>query len=411
MKRRNRGRGGGHPKSKPIHVGIEANWQTQVKKFDQMELQPELLEGISSCGFEDPYKIQALSFIPIHEGHNVIAQASSGSGKTTGFCIGILSRINVSEQTTQALILSPIRELVIQTFDFIKEVSAKMNNLKVSYFIGGDPIENNAKEADLHPHIVVATPGRALDLLKKNLLHFEHLKICCLDEADKLLDQSFIKQTQSILSYLNPEIQLLLFSVTDIYGIVQHFVKDPIKIVVNEDYFTLDGIKQFFVDVNESQNKLPTLIDLLRNINLNININKAIIFANKDNTTKFLQDQLESKQFLVSSYHTGLTMNERKDVLEKFRLESSLILIASDFLTDIIDVQREGITFIFNFELPDSSKKYLHRIGKSARYGCKSFVINIIDNTERKQLKAFQREFSTTIEQLPTIEQLLNDNF
>ena len=197
-----------------INAEIESNWDQHINDFDEMGLEPDLVHGIFSYGFKVPSEIQSLAIQPIHEGRNLIAHAQSGTGKTGAFGIGILSRINVNEHSTQALVLAPTRELAIQIYDFIKEISNKMKKLTISCFIGGDSSGQNQKEASSLPHIVIASPGRALDLIEKSYLRVDKLSICCFDEADELLDEGFLEQIKSILQYLSPEIQILLFSST-----------------------------------------------------------------------------------------------------------------------------------------------------------------------------------------------------
>jgi len=411
--RQRRGRGG-HKKPRqpqqieePINVDLEANYHTEVKNFDDMKLDPALVHGIYSYGFKNPSEIQSLAIVPVHEGRNVIAQAQSGTGKTGAFGIGILSRIDVNLPITQALVLSPTRELTIQIYQFIKDISVKMKGIKISCLIGGDRVGDSIKEVESHPHIIVASPGRALDLIQKSIINCKDLTMLCMDEADELLGEGFLEQTSNILQYLPPTIQILLFSATfppHIYNLTLDFVKDPIKILVKAEKLTLEGISQYYVDVGESKHKMATLIDIYSRMR----ISKAVLFANSREAVEYIEQQLKSLNFPVAQTHGGLPMDRRKEIMKDFRVGETRVLIATDLIARGIDVQQ--VTLVINFEMPESSEQYLHRIGRSGRYGRKGIAINIIDKTERRKLKEVETIYSTKIEELPeNINELLDE--
>ncbi|OHT02781.1 ATP-dependent RNA helicase eIF4A [Tritrichomonas foetus] len=392
--RRNRNQG----ERRAPNPEFEPNWDERIEDFEQMELNAELVHGIFSYGFKYPSDIQTLAIHPIVQRRDIIAQAQSGSGKTGAFGIGILNNLDLSVVSTQALILSPTRELATQTHDFMSTIGKKMKNLTVELFIGGhQQSEDQAKAAQL-PHVAVATPGRALDLITTGNLRCENLRLICLDEADELLGEDFVKQVQEIFSYLKPEIQILLFSATippSIFDVMIQFMKDPVKILVKAEKLTLEGIRQFYVNVVETSNKTPTLIDIFGRLS----IQKAVIFANSKATVDFLKQEMEGQNFTVSAIHANLAQSERDRIMHQFRLGATRVLIATDLIARGIDVQQ--VTLVINFELPKDRESYLHRIGRSGRYGRKGVAINICDNSDMNTVQHLEKFYHTKIDVLP----------
>lgn len=395
-----RGRYQGYGNRAPAqdNPNFEANWEERIEDFDQMDLKPDLLHGIFSYGFKHPSEIQSLAIKPILLGRNVIAQAQSGTGKTGAFSIGILQNINTEEQTTQALVLAPTRELADQIYSFFKQIGMRMKGLQISIFKGGTSVQQQKEEAVKLPHIIIATPGRALALIEEGFLRCENLKMVCLDEADNLLDEGFINQVQEIFAFLKPEIQILLFSATiplQIFNLMENFMHDPVKILVKAEQLTLEGIRQFFVNVDKTEYKFPTLLDIYGQLS----IQKAVIFANKKDTVDYLQKSFQEANFEVSAIHGGLEQKEREEIMKQFRTGSSRVLIATDLLGRGIDIQQ--ITLVINFELPTTLELYLHRIGRSGRYGRKGVAINICDTSEMNQINDIQNFYHTKIDELP----------
>ncbi|KAH0785778.1 ATP-dependent RNA helicase eIF4A [Histomonas meleagridis] len=386
---------------------FETNWTQEIDDFDQMELNEDLLHGIFSYGFKNPSPIQSLAIQPIIMGRHVIAQAQSGTGKTGAFSIGILQEIDTSKKTTQALILSPTRELATQTFMVMTSIGSRIPNLTVDQFIGGSSVQEDCERASKFPHVVVATPGRALNLIQDGYLRCEKIKIVCVDEADEMLSGGFIEQIQEIFSYFDPTIQILLFSATipgEIFELMKQFMRDPIKILVRSEQLTLEGISQYFVNVNDPKYKFPTLLDIYGRLS----IQKAIIFANRKQTVDYLQHEFEKEKFDVSAIHSGLLQAERAKIMQQFRTGNTRVLISTDLLARGIDVQQ--VTLVINFELPYSAEQYLHRIGRSGRYGRKGVAFNIIDSTEVKLLRDIEDFYHTKIEELPqNFEDIVNE--
>jgi translation initiation factor 4A len=368
-----------------------------------MNLRQDLLHGIYSYGYKHPSEIQSLAIVPIKRQRCCIAQAQSGTGKTGAFTIGILDSLDLSSRTTQALILAPTRELADQTYNFFVEIGRHMPGLSVALFIGGRPLEEQQRQAVELPHVAVGTPGRALDLIDNGFLRCENIRIICLDEADEMLSQGFLEQVQSVVSYLHEGVQILLFSATipeDIFSLMEEFMRDPIKILVKAEKLTLEGIRQFFVNIHSmggdrERLKNATLLDIYGRLS----INKAIIFANSKMAVDNLQKLFEGSKFTVSAIHSGLEQRERNEIMAGFRTGKTRVLVSTDLLARGIDVQQ--ITLVINFELPNDEEKYLHRIGRSGRYGRKGVAINLCDQAEMEAIHRIEQYYETRIVELP----------
>jgi translation initiation factor 4A len=398
---RGRGRGRGYrqgPRPPVDNPNFKPNWNHTVDDFDSMGLRDELLHGIYSYGFKHPSEIQSLAIAPIKEGRSVIAQAQSGTGKTGAFTVGILERVNLSEATTQALVLSPTRELADQTYEFFVSIGNRLPGLNVAIFTGGRSVEESQRKAAEGPHIAVATPGRALSLINDGYLRCENMTLVCLDEADELLSTGFLDQIYEIFQFFSEHIQFLLFSATipgEAFSIMERFTRDPVKILVTAEKLTLEGIRQFFVNVDRPDLKFGTLTDIYGNLS----IQKAIIFANTKQTVDSLQQGFEASSFPVSAIHSGLEQRDRSEIMRRFRMGNTRVLVATDLLARGIDVQQ--ITLVINYELPSSDEQYLHRIGRSGRYGRKGVAINLCDRDDMERIQQIEAYYQTRIEELP----------
>jgi translation initiation factor 4A len=377
-----------YPRAAAENPNFEANWRETIDNFDHMKLRQELLHGIYSYGFKNPSEIQSLAIVPIKLGRSCIAQAQSGTGKTGAFTIGILDNLELSSKTTQAIVLAPTRELADQIYTAFIEIGQRMPGLDVALFRGGQQVDESRQRAAQLPHVAVATPGRALDLIDSGYLRCENIRMVCLDEADAMLGQGFLEQVQPILSYMHQGVQILLCSTTippDIFNLMEQFMHDPVKILVKAEQLTLEGIRQFSVNVGDDARqpiKFSTLIDIYGRLS----IQKAIIFANSKTTVDFLQAAFDSEdhRFPVSAIHGGLAQRERDTIMMTFRTGGARVLVSTDLLARGIDVQQ--ITLVINFELPNDQEKYLHRIGRSGRYGRKGVAINLGDSGEMESV-------------------------
>jgi translation initiation factor 4A len=367
------------------------------ESFDDYDLNENLLRGIYSYGFEKPSAIQQRGIKPILDGRDTIGQAQSGTGKTATFVIGVLQRIDYNLKACQGLILAPTRELANQ----IQKVALALgdyNNVKCHACIGGTSVRDDIDKLREGQHIIVGTPGRVYDMIGKRNLRVDDLITFVLDEADEMLSRGFKDQIYDIFKTLPPNVQVCLFSATmapEILDLTTKFMRDAVRILVKKDELTLEGIRQFYVAIEKEEWKLDTLCDLYETLT----ITQAIIYCNTRRKVDFLADQLTKRDFTISTMHAELDQKERDLVMREFRSGSSRVLISTDLLARGIDVQQ--VSLVINFDLPQNMENYLHRIGRSGRFGRKGVAINFVTNNDVRTMKDIERYYHTQIEEMP----------
>jgi translation initiation factor 4A len=367
------------------------------ESFDDYDLDENLLRGIYSYGFEKPSAIQQRGIKPILDGRDTIGQAQSGTGKTATFVIGVLQRINIGSRCCQGLILAPTRELANQ----IQKVALALGDymkVKCHACIGGTSVREDIDKLREGQHLVVGTPGRVFDMISKRHLRVDDLLTFVLDEADEMLSRGFKDQIYDIFKTLPPNIQVCLFSATmapDILELTTKFMRDAVRILVKKDELTLEGIRQFYVAIEKEEWKLDTLCDLYETLT----ITQAIIYCNTRRKVDFLSDQLQKRDFTVSIMHAELDQKERDLVMREFRSGSSRVLISTDLLARGIDVQQ--VSLVINYDLPPNMENYLHRIGRSGRFGRKGVAINFVTNSDVRSMKDIEKFYHTQIEEMP----------
>jgi len=368
-----------------------------VDSFDDLDLQEGLLRGIYSYGFEKPSAIQQRAIRPVLDGRDTIGQAQSGTGKTATFVIGCLQRIDYGHKACQSLILAPTRELAQQIH---KVVLALGDYLKVKCHscIGGTSVRDDIDRLRDGQHVVVGTPGRVFDMLGKRHLRIDDLLTFVLDEADEMLSRGFKDQIYDIFKTLPPNVQVCLFSATmppEILDMTTKFMRDAVRILVKKDELTLEGIRQFYVAIEKEEWKLDTLCDLYETLT----ITQAIIYCNTRRKVDFLADQMSKRDFTISTMHAELDQKERDLIMREFRSGSSRVLISTDLLARGIDVQQ--VSLVINFDLPQNMENYLHRIGRSGRFGRKGVAINFVTNNDVRAMKDIEKYYHTQIEEMP----------
>ncbi|KAG0071454.1 translation initiation factor eIF4A [Linnemannia elongata] len=381
----------------PAPIEIESNWDEVIDNFDSMNLSPELLRGIYAYGFERPSSIQQRAILPVLKGHDMIAQAQSGTGKTATFSISVLQMIDISNPQCQALILAPTRELAQQTQ---KVVLALGDYMKVDCHvcIGGTNAREDMNRVSKGVHVVVGTPGRVLHLLKAGALKTDSLRIFVLDEADEMLSQGFQNEIREVFQYLPPKTQVALLSATmpdDVMQVTSQFMKDPVRILVKKDEVTLEGIKQFYVNVQREDWKLDTLCDLYETLT----VTQAVIFCNNRRKVDWLTEKLQERDFTISSMHGEMEQSKRETIMQEFRSGSSRVLIATDLLARGIDVQH--VSLVINYDLPNDKENYIHRIGRGGRFGRKGVSINFVTNDDTRAMREIEQFYSTQILEMP----------
>jgi len=376
---------------------IESNWDEVVDNFDDMGLREDLLRGIYAYGFEKPSAIQQRAIIPILQGHDVIAQAQSGTGKTATFSISILQQVQIDLKETQALVLAPTRELATQIQKVILALG-DYQNADVHACIGGTRVREDIRVVEQGIHIIVGTPGRVYDMINRRALRVDNLKMFVLDEADEMLSRGFKDQIYDIFCLLPSGIQVVLLSATmpsEVLDVTERFMREPIRILVKRDELTLEGIKQFYVAVEKEEWKLDTLIDLYETLT----ITQAVIFANTRRKVDWLTEKMQSKDFTVSSMHGEMDQQERDVIMREFRTGSSRVLITTDLLARGIDVQQ--VSLVINYDLPTNRENYIHRIGRGGRFGRKGVAINFVTDEDVRVLRDIEQFYNTQVEEMP----------
>ncbi|KAK6736641.1 hypothetical protein RB195_019378 [Necator americanus] len=376
---------------------IEGNYEQVISSFDDMDLKQNLLRGIYAFGFEKPSAIQQRAIVPCTTGRDVIAQAQSGTGKTATFSISILQRIDENEPNVQALVMAPTRELAQQ----IQKVMCALGDymeIKVHACIGGTSIRDDQRKLESGVHVVVGTPGRVNDMINRNVLQTNRIKMFVLDEADEMLSRGFKDQIYEVFKTLPQEVQVVLLSATmptDVLEVTNRFMRNPIRILVKKEELTLEGIRQFYINVQKDEYKFETLCDLYDAVN----VTQAVIFCNTRRKVEQLTEQMTKKQFTVSSLHGDMEQHDRDVIMREFRSGSSRVLITTDLLARGIDVQQ--VSLVINYDLPSNRENYIHRIGRSGRFGRKGVAINFITDNDARQLKDIEAFYNTIIEEMP----------
>jgi ATP-dependent RNA helicase len=365
--------------------------------FDSMNLKEDLLRGIYAYGFEKPSAIQQRAIKPIAQGHDVIAQSQSGTGKTAVFSIGILQAIDSRVNEPMALALSPTRELAEQTYKVVSALGDFMN-IKAHALYGGKSIGEDIKALDRGVHVVSGTPGRVYDMIRRRNLVTRNLKMLVIDEADEMFNRGFKEQIYDIYRYLPAETQVVVVSATlpqEVLAMTEAFMNDPIKVLVKRDELTLEGIKQFFVAVEKEEWKFDTLCDLYDTLT----ITQAVIFCNTRKKVEWLAEKMKANNFAVAAMHGDMKQEQRDSVMDDFRGGGSRVLIATDIWGRGIDVQQ--VSLVINYDLPTNRELYIHRIGRSGRFGRKGVSINFLTTSDVGAMRDIEQFYSTQVDEMP----------
>jgi len=376
---------------------IESNWDQIIESFDDMNLREELLRGIYSYGFEKPSAIQQRAIVPCCKGIDVIAQAQSGTGKTATFSISILQQIDITLPKVQGLVMAPTRELASQIHKVVVALGDYMG-VQCLCCVGGGKVQEDIARLDAGVHIIVGTPGRVMDMITRKALDTRNIKIFVLDEADEMLSRGFKEQIYEVFKTMPENAQVVLLSATmptDVLEVAKKFMREPVKILVKKEELTLEGIRQFYVNVEKEDWKLDTLCDLYEHLT----ITQAVIFCNTRRKVDYLTQNMVSRNYPISSMHGDMDQKERSAIMHEFRSGSTRVLITTDLLARGIDVQQ--VSLVINFDLPTNRENYIHRIGRGGRFGRKGVAINFITEDDRRTLKELESFYNTNIEEMP----------
>ena len=387
----------------------------EIRNWDDLNLKHELLRGIYAYGFEIPSEIQRKAILPIITKRDVIAQAQSGSGKTGTFSIGVLQNIDLTQNKTQVLILAPTHELAKQISGVVQSIGNMLTSeefttnkneepttkkLIVKTLLGGTSIRDDVQNMRENvPHIIVGCVGRVLDMLSKGHIVGQDLNMFVLDEADEMLSKGFGEQIYEMFqTHFRDDIQVILFSATmppDMLRLTSKFMRDPVKIIMKPEELNLKCIQQFYIAVQNDMVKFDTLKDLFSSIS----VSKCIIYCNSVRRVQELYHVMHKNGFSVCCIHSFMDKSEREEVFSQFRYGDSRVLISSDITARGIDIQQ--VSVVINYDIPKCVHNYLHRIGRSGRWGRKGFAINFVTKKDVFDMNAIEKHYGISILELP----------
>lgn len=373
----------------------------EKKKFGSLEISKKVFNAISDMGFEEPSPIQAEAIPLLMAGLDVIGQAQTGTGKTAAFGIPIVENLSPRSREIQALILTPTRELAIQVAEEITKIG-KYREARTLAIYGGQSIDRQILALKRGVQIVVGTPGRILDHLRRKTLRLNAVRFLVLDEADEMLDMGFIDDIESILQETPEEKQTLLFSATmpaEIQRLARKYLRDPRILSVSRDELTVPQIEQVFYEVKE-HNKLEGLCRVLDTSTINL----AIIFCRTKRGVDELVAGLEARGYEAEGLHGDLTQTQRNKVMRKFRDGQVEILVATDVAARGLDI--ENVSHVINYDIPQDPESYVHRIGRTGRAGKTGIAMSFVIPREYRQLRLIEKMIKTRIKRLmlPTFE-------
>ena len=373
----------------------------EITSWDDLDIPTEILRGIYAFGLEKPSPIQCKAIVPMLQKRDIIAQAQSGTGKTAAFTISSLARIDLTRNETQVLVLSPTRELSTQTADVMKNIGSLMLNLKIKVLVGGTSIEEDSHELRNNtPHIITGCPGRIYDMMRRNILNSSTIDIVILDEADEMLTSGFKDQVYNIFQYFKASVQVALFSATMpsyMDSITSKFMRDPIKVTVKAESLTLEGILQYYVAVEDDKQKYNTLKDLYSLMS----VSQCIIYCNSVKRVMDLYDAMVADGFPVCCIHSNMDKGGRDQAFADFKNGKFRVLISSNITARGIDVQQ--VSVVINFDCSRCIHTYLHRIGRSGRWGRKGMGINFITKRDVPIIREIEQYYATQITEMPII--------
>ncbi|KAJ6649803.1 ATP-dependent RNA helicase me31b [Pseudolycoriella hygida] len=368
---------------------------TRGNEFEEFCLKRELLMGIFQKGWEKPSPIQEAAIPIALGGKDILARAKNGTGKTGAYCIPVLEQIDSSKDYIQALVIVPTRELALQTSQICIELAEHLN-IRVMVTTGGTVLKDDIMRIYQKVQLIIATPGRILDLMDKEVANMSQCKILVLDEADKLLSQDFRGMLDHVIMKLPKERQILLFSATfplSVKNFMERHLKEPYEINLMEE-LTLKGVTQYYAFVQERQK-----VHCLNTLFSKLQINQSIIFCNSTQRVELLAKKITELGYCCYYIHARMAQAHRNRVFHDFRQGLCRNLVCSDLFTRGIDVQ--AVNVVINFDFPKMAETYLHRIGRSGRFGHLGIAINLITYEDRFDLHRIEKELGTEIKPIP----------
>ncbi|XP_017152719.1 ATP-dependent RNA helicase me31b [Drosophila miranda] len=370
---------------------------TRGNEFEEFCLKRELLMGIFEKGWERPSPIQEAAIPIALSGKDVLARAKNGTGKTGAYCIPVLEQIDPTKDYIQALVMVPTRELALQTSQICIEL-AKHLDIRVMVTTGGTILKDDILRIYQKVQLIIATPGRILDLMDKKVADMSHCRILVLDEADKLLSLDFQGMLDHVILKLPKDPQILLFSATfplTVKNFMEKHLREPYEINLMEE-LTLKGVTQYYAFVQERQK-----VHCLNTLFSKLQINQSIIFCNSTQRVELLAKKITELGYCCYYIHAKMAQAHRNRVFHDFRQGLCRNLVCSDLFTRGIDVQ--AVNVVINFDFPRMAETYLHRIGRSGRFGHLGIAINLITYEDRFDLHRIEKELGTEIKPIPKV--------
>ena len=369
------------------------NKEQEMKSFQHYRLTEEILEALDVLGYHTPTPIQQQAIPVILEGKDLVGKSQTGSGKTAAFAIPICEKIIWEEHLPQAIILEPTRELAVQVQEDIYHIGRK-KRIKVPVVFGGMPIDKQRISLRQKAHIVVATPGRLLDHMRRDNIDLQKVRYLVIDEADLMLDMGFLEDVKQVIESIKQPLTILLFSATigeHLDGLIEQYMKEPVYVTVESEFETADGLTQIAYDV-EQEEKYDLFLELL----MTENPENAMIFCETREMVNTLYQKLRRKKIRCGMLHGGMEQRDRLYAIADFRKGKFHYLVTTDVAARGIDFS--DITHVFNYDFPTKKENYVHRGGRTARNGKKGKVISLLAPTEKHYQKAVEAYIGTTIE-------------
>lgn len=381
----------------------EVREEAPSRGFTQLGLSSGVMRALSDMGFEEPSPIQERTIPIALTGRDLIGQAQTGTGKTAAFGVPIVERVDIKVNAPQALILTPTRELCLQVAGEIAKI-ARYRQLKTVPVYGGQSIERQIRTLEHGVHVVIGTPGRIMDHLRRGTLGLSHVNLLVLDEADEMLDMGFVEDIEFILQQVPDTRQTMLFSATmpdPILRLARRYLKDPERVTIASESLTVPQVNQVYYEIR-GQDRVEGLARILDYEN----VERAIIFCRTKKGADEVGEALKARGFLAETIHGDLNQAQRNRVMKRFREGAVELLVATDVAARGLDI--DNITHVVNYEIPQDPESYVHRIGRTGRAGKAGEAITLIHPREFRQLRQIERAVRTRIErrEIPTLADL-----
>jgi superfamily II DNA/RNA helicase len=374
------------------------NYIDKKSSFEKLNLRPDILKGIYLYGFNKPSHIQIKGIQAINSKKDCLLQSQSGTGKTATYLLGVLNSLN-ENKNCQAIIITPTRELGEQVFSVASELS-KYSPFKLACCIGGTSIKEGFTDLK-NCNVVIGTMGRIKHMIEIGKIKLDHVKLIVLDEADDILSIGYSETVLEFLSKIKGKAQICLISATmskSVFSVTDTFLNNPTKVLLKKNQVAVDVILQFYINVEIEDYKFETLLDLY-NI---ISTSQTIIFCNTIRKVTWLNDKLLENNFSITTVHGQMNQQERNNIVNEFRQGKTRLLLTTDLLARGIDIPT--VSLVINYDLPSARETYIHRIGRSGRFGKKGVSITLVkmeDHMDVKNFNKMKNYYNMNIKELP----------